>query len=237
MPALPEPAREPSRRHSLKLSSVQEDYLKALEQAGAGSAPVGTSELSARLGVSPASVVEMLGRLAGLGLVSVDRYRGTVLTPDGRAVALEMIRHHRLLEMYLAHALGYQWDEVHDEAERLEHVISEQMEERIFDLLGRPGLDPHGDPIPSRTGDYPAELHRPLTECAAGERLVVRRVSDRDPDKLRELARLGLHLGARLEVVAESRYEGPIGVRVEGRRRTVPVPLGIARVVFLETAS
>ena len=237
MPAHPEPEPEASPRRALKLSSAQEDYLKALEQAGAAAAPVGTSELSARLGVSPASVVEMLGRLAGLGLVSVDRYRGATLTPDGRAVALEMVRHHRLLEMYLAHALGYEWDEVHDEAERLEHVISEQMEERIFDLLGRPGLDPHGDPIPSRTGDYPAAVYRPLTECAGGEHLVVRRVSDRDPDKLRELTRLGLRLGARVEVVAESRFEGPIGVRVEGRRRTVAVPLGIARVVFLEQAS
>ena len=234
MPALPEPAAEPSRRQALKLSSVQEDYLKALEQAGAGAAPVGTSELSARVGVSPASVVEMLARLAGLGLVSVDRYRGTLLTPDGRAVALEMIRHHRLLEMYLAHALGYDWDEVHDEAERLEHVISEQMEERIFDLLGRPGLDPHGDPIPSRAGEYAAALHRPLTECRAGERLAVRRVSDRDPDKLRELARLGLRLGAQVEVVSESRFEGPIRVRVDGRQRGVAVPLGIARVVYLE---
>lgn len=225
---------DPSPRRALKLSSAQEDYLKALEQAGAAEAPVATSELSARLGVSGASVVEMLGRLSGMGLVAHDRYRGTTLTVDGRAVALEMIRHHRLLEMYLAHALGYEWDEVHDEAERLEHVISERMEERIFDLLGRPDQDPHGDPIPTRSGDYRHALHRPLTDCRAGERLVVRRVSDRDPEMLREVARLGLRPGAALEVTGESRYEGPIAVRVEGARRALAVPLGIARSVFVE---
>jgi len=230
-------AEDPNRRRELKLSSAQEDYLKALEQAGAGTVAVSTSDLSHRLGVSPASVAEMLGRLAGMGLVAHDRYHGARLTPAGRGVALEMIRHHRLLEMYLSEALGYQWDEVHEEAERLEHVISERMEERIFDVLGRPHVDPHGDPIPTRTGGYRAPIHRPLTEARAGERLVVRRVSDRDPDKLRELARLGLRLDAELEVVHESRYEGPISVRVAGARRTVSVPLGIARAVYLEAVA
>ena len=224
---------DPSSRRALKLSTAQEDYLKALEQAGAGDTPVSTSDLSTRLGVSPASVAEMLGRLAGMGLVAHDRYRGARLTASGRVVALEMIRHHRLLEMYLAEALGYEWDEVHDEAERLEHVISERMEERIFLLLGRPDVDPHGDPIPSRSGDYSARRHRPLTEAVRGDRLYVRRVSDRDPGKLRELARLGLRLGAVLEVVRESEYEGPISVRVGDRTRAVAVPLGLARVVYV----
>lgn len=230
-------AEDPSHRRELKLSSAQEDYLKALEQAGAGEAPVSTSDLSARLGVSAASATEMLGRLAGMGLVAHDRYRGARLTPSGRVVALEMIRHHRLLEMYLTQALGYEWDEVHDEAERLEHVISERMEERIFDLLGRPHVDPHGDPIPTRTGAFDERRHRPLTEARVGERLAVRRVSDRDPDKLRELARLGLRLDAVVEVVRESSFEGPISVRVGDRARSVAVPLGIARMVYLDPLS
>jgi DtxR family Mn-dependent transcriptional regulator len=228
---------DPSTRRALKLSSAQEDYLKSLEQAGAGESPVSTSELSARLGVSPASVAEMLGRLAGMGLVLHDRYRGAKLTPTGRMAALEMIRHHRLLEMYLAEALGYGWDEVHDEAERLEHVISERMEERIYTLLGRPHLDPHGDPIPSRSGEIEADPHRPLTDGRRGQRLAVRRVSDRDPAKLRELARLGLRLGASLDVIRESEYEGPISVRIGGRARAVAVPLGLARVVYVEEVS
>jgi DtxR family transcriptional regulator, Mn-dependent transcriptional regulator len=225
---------DPSIRRALKLSSAQEDYLKSLEQAGAGESAVSTSELSARLGVSPASVAEMLGRLAGMGLVVHDRYRGAKLTPTGRMVALEMIRHHRLLEVYLAEALGYAWDEVHEEAERLEHVISERMEERIYHLLGRPDVDPHGDPIPSRSGDFEARPHRPLTEALRGQHLAVRRVSDREPGKLRELARLGLRLGATLDVVRESQYEGPITVRLAGRPRSVPVPLGLARAVYVE---
>lgn len=196
--------------------------------------PVSTSELSDRLGVAPASAVQMLSRLQALGLVAHDRYRGADLTPAGEAVALEMIRHHRLLEMYLAEALGYAWDEVHEEAERLEHFISERMEERIFAALGRPAIDPHGDPIPDRSGRLFAQRFVPLTECAVGAPMAVRRVSDRDPDKLRELARLGLRLGALVEVTSESRYEGPIGVRIADRRRSVP--LGLARAVFLEPA-
>src|SRR6266581_3964577 len=120
------------------LSQSQEDYLKALyELGGRAQGLVGTNELSDRLGVSAPSAAQMLNRLADLGLVRHDRYRGAALTANGAAVALEMVRHHRLLEMYLAKALGYRWDEVHDEAERLEHVISEQMEQRIYDALGR----------------------------------------------------------------------------------------------------
>ncbi len=221
-----------SPRQKIKLTRAQEDYLKALYQVRREDRPVTTSELSDRLGVSPASAAEMLGRLAAVGLVDHDRYRGAELTRLGESVALEMIRHHRLIEMFLAQALGFTWDEVHEEAERLEHVISERMEERIFDVLGRPEIDPHGDPIPSRSGVLRAPRHRALTECARGERVRVRRVSDRHPDQLRELARIGLHLGADLEIVGESRYEGPIAVRVGGRRRQVA--LGLARAVFVE---
>jgi DtxR family Mn-dependent transcriptional regulator len=213
------------------LSQSQEDYLKALYQLRTDDRPVTTSELAERLTVSAASATEMLGKLAALGLVDHDRYRGANLTAAGDAVALEMIRHHRLLEIFLTRALGYRWDEVHEEAERLEHHISERLEERIFDSLGRPDIDPHGDPIPTLEGEMPSERYRTLDECRQGEKLEVRRVSDRDPDKLRALELLGLRLGAVVEIVRESVYEGPVVVKVGGRRRQVP--LGLARAVYL----
>ena len=213
------------------LSRSQEDYLKALYHLGERGGIVTTSQLAERLGVSPASATEMLGKLDALDLVTHDRYRGASLTSDGEAVALEIVRHHRLLEMYLTEKLGYTWDEVHEEAELLEHVISERMEQRIFDALGRPEVDCHGDPIPTLEGRVLERAYRALDRVRAGEALVVRRVSDRDADKLRAVQRLGLRLGARVEVLAESEYEGPVHVRVDGRRRQVP--LGIAREVFL----
>jgi DtxR family Mn-dependent transcriptional regulator len=214
-----------------RLTQAQEDYLKSLYQLGGATASVGTSQLAAELRVSAASATEMLGKLAAHGLVAHDRYRGAGLTRDGLAVALEIVRHHRLLEMYLTRKLGYGWDEVHDEAEELEHVISERMEERIFEALGRPDVDCHGDPIPSRGGEVAPAASRSLVDARAGERLVVGRVSDRDPGKLRRLDQLGLRLGVELEVVGESEYEGPIEIRVGGRRRQVP--LGVARAVFV----
>src|SRR5437588_7827833 len=159
------------------LTRSQQDYLKALYHLQKGDSPVPTGELAHRLGISAASVSEMVSRLAELRLVRHDRYRGQQLTPNGRRVALELVRHHRLLEMFLVQVLGYGWDEVHEEAERLEHVISERMEERIFELLGRPVLDPHGHAIPSRQGDIREVKGRPLSGCQAGEDVVVRAVS------------------------------------------------------------
>jgi DtxR family Mn-dependent transcriptional regulator len=167
-------------------------------------------------------------------MVEHDKYRGQQLTREGRKVALELVRHHRLLEMFLVQVLGYSWDEVHDEAERLEHVISERMEQRIFELLGRPQLDPHGHAIPTLAGRVRPVSDRPLSECRAGEKLVVQGVSDDDADKLRELDRRGLLPGTRIDVVTESRFEGPIEVRVKGRRDSLP--LGLARALFVAVA-
>ena len=221
-----------ARDRRAKLTQSQEDYLKALYQLRQSERAVSTSELSERLAVSPASAAEMLGKLAALGLVKHDRYHGAALTETGEVVALEMIRHHRLLEMYLSEALGYSWDEVHEEAERLEHVISERMEERIYDALGRPALDPHGDPIPSLAGEVEQPVRRSLLDARVGERVTVRRVSDRDPEKLRALEDLGIRLGAVVEVRTESRYEGPIGLQVGGKK--VALPIGLARVVYCQ---
>ena len=141
---------------------AQEDYLKALYLLRGDERPVPTRELAQRLGISSPSVSEMVSRLTAQGLVEHDRYRGQQLTREGRKVGLELVRHHRLLEMFLVRVLGYSLDEVHDEAERLEHVISERMEQRIFELLGRPELDPHGHAIPSLGGKVRPVSHRPL---------------------------------------------------------------------------
>jgi DtxR family Mn-dependent transcriptional regulator len=209
----------------------QEDYLKALYLLRGDERPVPTRELAQRLGISSPSVSEMVTRLTAQGLVEHDRYRGQQLTRDGRKIALELVRHHRLLEMFLVQVLGYSWDEVHEEAERLEHVISERMEQRIFDLLGRPELDPHGHAIPTLGGKVRAVSRRALDETRAGERLVVEGVSDEDSAKLRELERRGLLPGTRLDVLAESEFEGPIEVRMRGHRESIP--LGLARAIYV----
>ena len=213
------------------LTRSQQDYLKALYQLHGDQRPVPTRELAQRLGISSPSVSEMVTRLSAQGLVEHDRYRGQQLTREGRKVAVELVRHHRLLEMFLVQVLGYSWDEVHDEAERLEHVISERMEQRIFELLGRPELDPHGHAIPSRTGKVRPVSERTLRDCRPGERVVVQGVSDDDAGRLRELERRGLLPGTQIEVVAASEYEGPIEVRIKGKR--VHIPLGLARGMFV----
>ena len=210
----------------------QEDYLKALYLLRGDQRPVPTRELAQRLGISSPSVSEMVARLTAQGLVEHDRYRGQQLTKEGRKVALELVRHHRLLEMFLVEVLGYSWDEVHDEAERLEHVISERMEARIFELLGRPELDPHGQAIPSLTGKVRPLSDRALSDCRAGEKVRVQRVSDEDPALLRELEHRGLVPGTRIEVLLASEFESPFECRIKGRR--VSIPLGLARAIYVE---
>jgi len=218
-------------RHSA-LTRSQQDYLKALYLLHGDQRPVPTRDLAQRLGISSPSVSEMVVRLSTQGLVEHDRYRGQQLTRDGRKVALELVRHHRLMEMFLVQVLGYSLDEVHEEAERLEHVISERMEARIFELLGRPELDPHGHAIPSLRGKVRSISERSLRECHAGETVVVEGVSDDDPGRLRELERRGLLPGTRIEIVKVSEYESPIECRINGRRESIP--LGLARAIFVE---
>jgi DtxR family Mn-dependent transcriptional regulator len=213
----------------------QEDYLKALFLLHGDTRPVPTGDLAQRLAISSPSVSEMVARLSAQGLVEHDRYRGQQLTREGRKVAVELVRHHRLIEMFLVKVLGYSWDEVHDEAERLEHVISERMEARIFELLGRPELDPHGHAIPTLTGKVRSVSDRALSDCRVGETVLVQGVSDDDAGRLRELERRGLVPGIRIEVLRASEYEAPIECRIKGRR--VTVPLGLARAVFVEGAA
>src|SRR5437773_5125933 len=160
----------PTQEKRSAFTRSQQDYLKSLYLLGGGDHPVATRELAQKLGISSPSVSEMVTRLTSQGLVEHDRYRGQQLTREGRRIALELVRHHRLLEMFLVEVLGYSWDEVHDEAERLEHVISERMEQRIFELLGRPELDPHGHAIPSLAGKVRPLSDRALSDCRAGEK-------------------------------------------------------------------
>jgi DtxR family Mn-dependent transcriptional regulator len=175
---------------------------------------VSTNALADRLGVTPASASGMVKRLGELGLVTHQPYRGVTLTEAGQRVALEVIRHHRLLELYLVETLGVPWDRVHDEAEVLEHVLSDQLEELIAAKLGDPTHDPHGDPIPSRDLTLEEPVTESLQSLPAGARGVFTRVSDSDPAMLRYLADRGIAPGAELEVVERQPFGGPLFVRI-----------------------
>jgi DtxR family transcriptional regulator, Mn-dependent transcriptional regulator len=201
-------------------SPAAEDYLKALwhlsATTGASAGVVSTTALADRLDVSAASATNMLKRLDGMGLVGYVPYKGASLTDAGRKVALEVIRHHRLLETYLSEALGVPWDQVHDEAEILEHVLSEGLEDRIASHLGDPTVDPHGHPIPSKDGAMPSVSGRSLWTVEQGERAAVDRVPDDQPEALRWLDSIGLRPGVKVEITGRGPVEGPLFVRVDG---------------------
>lgn len=209
--------------------SVQ-DYLKAIYLLAQAGEEVTTSAVADRLGVSAASVTSMIKRLASRGLLRHQRYQGVELTPTGRKLALEVIRHHRLLESYLHRELGMTWDQVHDEAEILEHAISEDFEDRIAEILGHPTHDPHGDPIPPKSGKYVEVQHAQLVDFTSGPALV-ERVSDRDPEALRYLDKLGIRPGSPITVEQQEPFGGPLWVRV-GRRRH-PIGPELAEAIYV----
>ena len=202
-------------------TTAVQDYLKAIHQLGGDREPVPTSALAERLGVKPASVSGMLKRLDGQRLVRHVRYRGVRLTARGTRGALEVIRHHRLLETYLERVVGMPWDKVHDEADALEHVISEELEARLDELLGHPTEDPHGHPIPSADLELREVFYPALGDCGDGDRLVVRRVNDGDPDLLRHLGDLGLRPGACVDVLEVVPYGGGVRARIDGDEQLV----------------
>jgi DtxR family transcriptional regulator, Mn-dependent transcriptional regulator len=216
-------------------SEAIEDYAKAiLSLAGRTGGAVSTNALAERLGVTPASVSAMVKKLDDRGLVEHVPYKGVALTPAGRRVALEVLRHHRLLETYLAEHLGVPWDRVHEEAEALEHVLSEYLEARIAAKLGNPTHDPHGDPIPSvelviAEGDTVA-----LSGLEAGTRGHFVRVSDSDPEMLRYLDERGVALGDELEVLERQPFDGPLTVRFGDRLLTLGGALAHAMRVELQ---
>lgn len=196
------------------ITAAMEDYLKVIYGINERSERVTTQAIAAQLDVAPPSVTGMLKRLSDLKLIVYEPYRSIELTESGRKVALEVVRHHRLLELYLAEALGYSWDEVHDEADRLEHLISEEFERRIDAVLGYPTIDPHGDPIPSASGDVSAVSDDRLAAMEAGESGIVVRVQDTDAERLRYLGSLGLYPDAVVTMIERMPFNGPLRVRI-----------------------
>jgi DtxR family transcriptional regulator, Mn-dependent transcriptional regulator len=213
-------------RRSVAATEAVEDYAKAIYALSRRlGGPVPTSALAERLDVAPSSVTAMLKRLDAARLVRHRRYRGVELTPKGEQVALEVIRHHRLLEAFFAESLGMPWDRVHDEAEVLEHYISADLERRIASALGNPELDPHGDPIPTPELDLAADATIPLAELAAGAEATFARVSDSDPAMLRHLAGLGIRPGATIKALGAEPFGGPLRVSVEGTEHALGAEL------------
>jgi DtxR family transcriptional regulator, Mn-dependent transcriptional regulator len=205
----------------IDLSNAIQDYLKEIYKLESRGGRATTSAIAKSIGVAPSSATSMLKKLAALGLVEHARYRGVTLTDTGERVALEVIRHHRLLEQYLAQTLGLSIDAVHAEADRLEHALSEELEARIDESLGYPSHDPHGHPIPD------AELHveqgelRPLAALEPGERATVRRVPDGDSELLRYLSALALVPGRRVEMRNSAPFGGPLTVLVAGAEHAI----------------
>ncbi len=217
-----------------QITPVVEDYLKAIYHLAQGkeSGKVGTVGLAEALNVKPASVTAMLKTLAELKLVEYEPYYGVTLTDAGAKIALEVLRHHRLIELYLVEALGFTWDEVHEEAERLEHVISEKLEARIAAHLGNPTVDPHGDPIPTLEGLVPNSSTLSLADVPKGEEARIVRVRDQQSERLRYFAELRLVPGATVKVTESAPFEGPVSVRIG--KKTHALDRNLARTILVE---
>ena len=212
-----------------------EDYLKAIyeiEQRGDAAA---TNDIAAQLGIAAASVSGMLRRLARLGLVRVERYRGSRLTAHGRHLALQLLRRHRVIESYLVTLLGFGWDDVHEEAERLEHAASAELVERMAEALGNPTVDPHGAPIPTALGRVDERRLSSIADLGPGASARVVRMSDRDPALLRYLADRGIRPGATVRVTSREPFDGPITLAV-GRSKHA-MGTGVAARVYVEEGS
>lgn len=217
------------------LSGPVEDYLKAIYDLERVGAPATTNDIADRLAISPASVSGMMRRLAEQQLITHEPYRGVRLTDAGRQAALRTLRRHRILECYLTEVLDYEWDGVHDEAERLEHAASDDLIERMAAALGNPTQDPHGAPIPTRDGRVEEARLRTLAGAAMGERVRVRRVEDEDAERLRYLAELGIRPGALVRILDRAPYDGPITLWVgESAGTTRAIGVGLAAEVFVE---
>jgi DtxR family transcriptional regulator, Mn-dependent transcriptional regulator len=198
-----------------------QDYVKAIYELHREEGRVTTTALARRMDVAAPSATSMIKRLADLGLARHEPYQGVALEPAGERIALEMIRHHRLAERFLSEVLGVPWDEVHEEAERWEHVLSEDVENRIDEVLGFPTSDPHGSPIPARDGSIVRLDSVPLAELEPGQSGRVAEVSDRDGEVLRYLARIGLVPEAQVQVEDVEPFEGPLTLRIGGRRQVL----------------
>jgi len=205
----------------MKLSHQVEDYLKTIYLLQQRAGEASTNAIAETLSVKPASVTGMVKKLAEMKLVRHAPYQGVALTAAGEKIALEVVRHHRLIELFLIETLGYTWDEVHAEADRLEHVISEDFEDRVARRLGDPAIDPHGDPIPAKDGSVAAVEQQSLVELERGQSAMIVRVSDANPEALRYAAGLGLRPQARVTLVDAEPFGGSLRVRVENAVRSV----------------
>ncbi|HEY3934513.1 MAG TPA: metal-dependent transcriptional regulator [Gemmatimonadales bacterium] len=203
------------------LSRSVEDYLKIIYHLTEAGNSASTNDIADALDLTPPSVSGMIKRLAEAGLLEHLPYKGVTLTPDGRQAALRMLRRHRVIETYLVSHLGYTWDSVHDEAEQLEHAVSEDLVERMSRALGHPRFDPHGDPIPAADGRIAKINTTPLPEIAIGETVTIARVDTGAPDRLRWLADAGLVPGARVTMVELQPFNGPITLSLKGDLRVV----------------
>lgn len=199
-----------------------EDYLKTIYQLSQEEAPVSTSRIADAREVKPASVTSMIQRLAKLNLVKYEKHRGVTLTEAGRKLALEVIRHHRLIELYLIEALGFEWDEVHEQADMLEHVISEKLEDRIATALNHPEYDPHGSPIPSKELVMPQRETQLLVETSPGTAVRIARIADdSDSELLRYLAEMGLVPGTAVLITDVAPFDGPLTLQLGDDTRVV----------------
>jgi DtxR family transcriptional regulator, Mn-dependent transcriptional regulator len=204
-----------------KLSPPIEDYLKTIYQLREREGAASTTGIAAALEVTPASVTGMIKKLAELKLVRHTPYQGVELTRSGEKIALEMVRHHRLLELFLMEALGYTWDEVHAEADALEHVISEEFEERMAARLGYPTVDPHGDPIPNKDGSFTAVKERALLAMRPGESAQITHLDDTNSEMLRYAASLGLTPMTRLTLIEAEPFGGSLRVKIGKAEKSI----------------
>src|SRR5271157_784852 len=201
------------------LSDSIQDYLKIIYELTQSGETASTTALARRLGIAPASVTGMVQKLSSVkpALVSYRKHQGVTLTAAGKRAALEVIRHHRLIEAWLVQTLGYSWDEVHDEAEKLEHVLSEDLERRIAAAMGQPDRDPHGEPIPNANLVMPVDKSVSVSTLESGQEATVRRVHALDAELLRHLEKLGLIPGAHLKILSVSRYDQVTRIHVQGQ--------------------
>ena len=198
-----------------------EDYLKTIYEIQKEKGKVATTVLAKYLVIAPASATGMIKKLSEMNLVTHQKYQGVKLTKAGEKIALEVIRHHRLIESFLAEALGVPWDKVHQEAERWEHVLSEEMEDRIDELLGFPTIDPHGAPIPKRNGQIHKKATVRLADLQIGQSATIAEVSDLDPELLRYLGTLGLFPETKIQVTNIAPFEGPLEILINDEEHTV----------------
>ncbi|MDI6401055.1 metal-dependent transcriptional regulator [Balneolaceae bacterium ANBcel3] len=223
-----------NRSNNPRLSESQEDYLKEIFKLNEVNTTVSLQDLADRLKVKPASVTGMMKKLKQLGLVTYEPYKEVALTDVGEAIALEVLRHHRLLELYLARHLNYSWDEIHEEAERLEHVISEKFEAAIAELMGHPTHDPHGDPIPTIDLEIPDSPNlTAVTAVKENNHAIIRRVMTQDSDILNMLSRLDLTIHSKITVTGKDNA----GIRIRVNENQYLLPHSIARFVWVELAS